>query len=424
MARRVKQWLDNDIKKFNSDGKNIKDFAFGNNLHMRVSKTGLKSWFVKYVSAKTGKRTRIILDRYPALSLAQARKRSDKIQALVANGLDPKAEKKGQLENTLESVFKDWIKIKRSQVSFDYANDIQRSLENHIFPELGARAIKNIEAPDVIAVIKKTLSNHGKHHLVTRVCQRLNEIMIFATNTGVIKYNPLAGIKSAFIMPPVEHRKTIQPSELPHFLNVLNDSTGKIITKKAILFALHTTLRVKTISLAAWHEIDFDKRLWNIPAENMKSSKKAFTCVLSTSAINLLKDIKKISGDGYYIFPSDRDKTKHINEQSLNTLIKRMGYKNKLQAHGMRSIASTLLNEKGFDNDVVESVLSHTDKNQVRSAYNRSDYLERRQPVMEFWSTFIDDCRVAGLTGKNIDVKCQDNIISLNRSDNLRSKHS
>jgi len=136
-------------------------------------------------------------------------------------------------------------------------------------------------------------------------------------------------------------------------------------------------------------EIDLDEALWHIPAERMKS-KKAHTIPLSSQCLALLELLKPINGKSEYVFPSDRDPRKHTNPSTANTALKRMGFDKKLVAHGMRSLASTVLNEEGFDLDVIEAALAHTGKNEVRNAYNQASYIERRKPVMNWWSEHIE----------------------------------
>jgi len=148
---------------------------------------------------------------------------------------------------------------------------------------------------------------------------------------------------------------------------------------------------------AQWNEIDFENNVWDIPAERMKS-KKPHTIPLSDQALNLLELMKPISSHSKYIFPSNSDIKKHTNSSTANMALKRMGFQNKLVAHGLRSIASTILNEEGFDPDVIEAALAHTGKNEVRNAYNRAIYLERRKLMMQWWSNHIDEAATGNIT--------------------------
>ena len=146
-----------------------------------------------------------------------------------------------------------------------------------------------------------------------------------------------------------------------------------------------------------WDEIDLDAALWHIPTERMKQ-KLGHTVPLSTQCIALLELMKPISGRSAFVFPSDRDPRKHTHPQTANTALKRMGFDKQLVAHGMRSLASTILNEEGFDADVIEAALAHTGKNEVRNAYNRANYLERRTPMMKWWSEHIEEAATGNMS--------------------------
>ena len=134
-----------------------------------------------------------------------------------------------------------------------------------------------------------------------------------------------------------------------------------------------------------WEEIDFKNKLWNIPAERMKK-KRAHSVPLTEQTLEILEEMKPISAHREYVFPADRNPRTHANPSTANMALKRMGYHGILVAHGMRSIASTALNEQGFDPDVIEAALAHVGKDEVRSAYNRAEYLERRVKLMFYWS--------------------------------------
>lgn len=200
--------------------------------------------------------------------------------------------------------------------------------------------------------------------------------MTFAVNTGVIEHNPLAGIKEAFEKPKKQNMPTIRPDEIPELMKAISYASIKITTRCLIEWQLHTMVRSSEAAKAKWQEIDFENKLWNIPAENMKM-KKPHSVPLTEQTLSLLTMMKPISGHREYIFPADRTPKNHANTETVNVALKRMGFKNRLVAHGMRALASTTLNEQGFDPDVIESALAHVDKNEVRRAYNRAEYLER-----------------------------------------------
>jgi integrase len=178
-------------------------------------------------------------------------------------------------------------------------------------------------------------------------------------------------------------------------MKTISGANLKIQTRLLIEWQLHTMCRPGEAAGAMWQEIDVENKLWNIPAERMKKS-KPHTIPLSDYALSILDKIKPLSHHKEYVFPSHVSSKDHINNEAVNNALKRMGYKDKLVAHGFRTIASSTLNEKGFDPDVIEAALSHVDKNEVRRTYNRTDYLERRRVMMTWWSEHIEQAQ----TGK------------------------
>lgn len=382
----------------------------GDGLQLRVKPNGNKSWLLDYYKPYTKKRTSIGLGGYPAISLADARKLKSKFRELLAKDIDPKEYKEDhnriQLEavsNTFKHVATNWFEIKKTQVSENYGIDLWRSLENHLFPELGKLPISKITAPKVIDVIKP-IAAKGVLETVKRLCQRLNEIMTYAVNTGLIHANPLSGLRAAFQKPVKENMPTIPPEELPELMKDLSYASIKLVTRLLIEWQLHTMVRPSEAAGAAWREINFDNKLWEIPADRMKK-KRGHNVPLTEQTIELLNRLKPISGHREYIFPGDRNPRTHLNEQTANMALKRMGYENRLVAHGMRSIASTALNQHGFEGDVVEAALAHVDKNEVRRAYNRADYLERRRVMMSWWSEYIELAKQGKVGVSNATLK-------------------
>jgi integrase len=187
-----------------------------------------------------------------------------------------------------------------------------------------------------------------------------------------------------------KHLPTLKPQQLSELMSALSLASIKIITRCLIEWQLHTMVRPSEAAGAQWSEIDFDNSRWNIPAERMKA-KKAHTVPLTAQTLNLLELIKPISARSEFVFPSDRTLRKPTNASTANMALKRMGYGSQLVAHGLRSIASTILNEQGFDPDIIEAALAHVGKNEVRNAYNRADYIERRKPMMIWWSEHIEN---------------------------------
>ena len=386
----------------------------GGGLFVRVKPNGTKSWIFNYISPVTGKRSNLSFGIYPDLSLADARDHRAESKRLLANNIDPKKhreqlknERRLQAATTLETVTRTWFKLKSTKVTPAYAEDIIRSLENHVFPKLGGTAINEITAPDAIDSLRPLVSS-GKLEMVKRICQRLNEVMTFAVNTGVIHSNPLAGIRHAFEVPKVKNNPTLKPEQLPELMQALSVAPIRVVTRCLIEWQLHTMTRPSEAAGARWNEINLTEKLWIIPAERMKK-RKEHVIPLTTQLITLLEFIRTISGASEFLFPSDINPRKHASSSTANVALKeRMGFKGRLTAHGMRALASTTLNEKAFEHDLIEAALAHTDRNHVRATYNRAQYIERRRVMMEWWSNHIE----AAATG-NLSLSSGDNVVFL-----------
>lgn len=340
---------------------------------------------------------------YPALSLADARKKRAAAKELLAQDIDPKEHRDEQAirktaarNNTLARVATQWLEIKKTKVSKDHAADIWRSLELHVFPALGKLPIDRITAIKAIETIKPVAAK-GSLETVKRLCQRLNEIMTFAANSGLIIANPLAGISNAFQTPSKRHQPTIEPNQLPDLMKSLSRASIKITTRCLIEWQLHTMVRPGEAAGTRWDEINRDSNVWTIPAERMKQN-KPHSVPLSQQASELLNVMRPISEHREFVFPSDRNPRTHAHPSTANMALKRMGFANVLVAHGLRALASTTLNEQGFDPDIIEAALAHMGKNDVRSAYNRAQYIERRIPMMAWWSDHIEKAATGNMT--------------------------
>src|SRR5690554_3975603 len=382
-----------------------KDYVMGdgNGLQMRIRINGSKLWNFNYYHPVTKKRLNLGLGPYPEVSLAQARKLTVEARELIARGIDPKdhrdqirQQEKAAVEHTLEKVAQAWFDLKRESVTAAYAEDIWRSLDLHILPELGRTPISKITAPKVIDLLRP-IETKGSLETVKRLSQRLNEIMTYAVNSGLIHANPLSGIRAVFKKPKKQHMPALRPDELPELMVALANASIKRTTRALIEWQLHTMTRPAKAATTRWADIDLIKRTWTIPAERMKK-RRPHTIPLTDHALAIPEAVKPYSGHREYVFPADRNPRDHCNSQTANMALKRMGFAGRLVSHGMRSIASTTLNEQGFEPELIEVALAHVDKDEVRSAYNRADYVERRRPMMEWWSKHIQQAATGSLS--------------------------
>lgn len=262
-------------------------------------------------------------------------------------------------------------------------------MEKDVFPAIGEIPVQQIKARTLVEALEP-IKSRGALETVRRLVQRINEIMIYAVNTGLIDANPASGIGMAFEKPKKQNMPTLRPEELPKLMRSLVMSNLSVPTRCLIEWQLLTLVRPSEASGARWSEIDLDAKLWTIPAERMKA-KREHIVPLSLQSLEILDVMKPISAHREHVFPSRNDPKQPMNSQTANAALKRIGYGGKLVAHGLRSIASTVMNESGLNPDVIEAALAHSDKNEVRRAYNRTTYLEQRKELMNWWGSFISN---------------------------------
>lgn len=394
MPKTTKQLTNTEVKLAKPRDKEY-SLADGRGLYLRIKPNGSKLWLFNYTRPTTKKRANLGLGNYPDLPLADAREKAQELRTALAKGLDPQEYRQEQqlkaseaYANTFQVVANRWLKLKQPKVSEAYYKKIDDRLNKYVFPKLGNIPIHKINAVDTIQVITP-VADAGKLETVKKLCRWINEIMVYAVNTGVNHTNPLAGIGKAFNAPKVTNLPTLNPSELPELMARLNVSNTKLVTRCLIEWQLHTMVRPGEAAGTRWDEIDLNKQIWIVPAERMKMN-RPHTVPLTTQTLNILEILEPVSGHREFVFPSDHKPRKSANSQSANRALKRIGFHGRLVSHGLRALASTTLNEQGFDPDVIEAALAHVDKNAIRAAYNRSDYLEKRKKMMQWWSDHIE----------------------------------
>lgn len=394
MAKKVNPLTNTQVKQAKPKDK-IYKLSDGDGLQLRIMPNGSKQWLLDYFKPFTKKRTSLSLGAYPEVSILEARKKRVASRELLAKDIDPKEYKDDQhreqlllASHTLKSVATDWFAIKKTTIAENTAKSLWRKFENHVFPKLGHRPIDKILAPEAIEALKP-LAAKGNLETTGKIIGHLNNIMTHALNTGILQHNPLSGIRSAFSAPKVTNMPTIKPDELGKLMKDISYASIKLVTRCLIEWQLHTMTRPSESAKAEWSEIDLENKLWVIPAERMKM-RLEHKVPLTEQAIEILERLKPITGHRKHLFPSHIDHKKHCNVETANKALIRMGYKNRLVAHGLRALASTTLNEKAFNPDVIEAALSHVEKNEVRRAYNRAEYLDSRRELMCWWSEHID----------------------------------
>lgn len=396
MAIKTTPLTDTQIKALKANSKDKKYFD-GGGLFLLVKSSGAKLWRFKYKKPISNKETLLSFGKYPEVSLQQARKQCEEARELIKQGIDPQEHKAEQEQlkqeaicNTFYSMAERWFKFKTEQgLEEQTLKKAWRSLENHVFPYIKDIPINQVTAIKAINALQP-LNNNNKYETVKRVCRRINEIMYYAVNMGIIDNNPLAKITDVFNSPKVKNQPTISPTELPQFMQALSMAGIELQTRCVIEWQLLTLTLPSEAVGARWDEINFNKKIWSIPAERMKMD-SPHNIPLSPQTIKILDIMKSINNKSEFIFPTARPPyNKPKSSQTANMAIKRMGYKDKLVAHGLRALASTALNEQGFNYDVIESALSHVDKNAVRRAYNKAEYEQKKRIMLDWWGDFVE----------------------------------
>ena len=413
MPKLVTQLTDNQCKhaKPKANPYSIPD---GAGLNLIITPNGKKAWMLRYTIPYTKDRTTWVFIGYPAKSLKSARGLRDKYLSLLADNIDPKewkreqnANSERQKDNTFKHVAKLWMedKQRKAKANPQTAKDIWNSLENHIFPKLGKRPIGELR-PKSVAEVIKPLETKGSLELVKRLCQRINEIMAFALNEEIITDNPLAHIKGKFKAPSTIHNPSLEPKDLRLLMEAITCDRMAIPTRLLIEWQLHTMVRPNEAAGSRWAEIDLNNKTWTIPKGRMKKvgtskqweERKDHIIPLTPQTLAILNLMKPFSGHLEYVFPNQRDRDAKAGPDSANNALKRAGLKGKQTAHGMRTIASSTLNEEQFNPDVIEAALYHLDPNEQRRTYNRTDYFNQRCVMMEWWSNRIEEATTGNMS--------------------------
>lgn len=403
MAIQAKPLTNTEVKAAKAIDKEL-SLHDGGGLLLFVKPSGTKTWRFRYYHPQTKKRTTLTFGSYPAISLADARQRREAAKALLEKSIDPQFHQQQRREqeqainlNTFAKVAADWYEVKKSQqLAENTIKDIWRSLEKYVFPFIGCLPITQLTARQFITALEPIQAS-GKLETVKRVSQRINEVMDYAVNSGLIPANPAAKIRKAFQTPVKTHMPTIRPEALPGLMKTLSVASIELQTRLLIEWQLLTVSRPAEAAETRWSEISLTENTWTIPAGRMKM-RREHVIPLPPQASAILDAMKPISGHREYLFPSSKDPKQPMNSQTANAALRRMGYKGVLVSHGLRAIFSTAANEEGFPPDVIEAALAHVDTNEVRRAYNRSTYIEQRKVLMCWWGEFVE----SAATGKTL----------------------
>jgi integrase len=382
-----------ECKNATSEGKGIQKLHDGGGLYLWVYANGGKFWRLRYQLG--GKEKSLSFGSYPQVSLKEARAKRDEQRKVLDADLDPSAERKATNlrkklanVNSFEAVALEWYNKQLHTWVEHHASDVKRRLESNIFPTLGKRPIDQINALELLETIRK-IEARGAYDLAHRVLQVCGQVFRYGIATGRCTRNLSTDLRGALTPHVKKHQSAVRPEELSDLMRAIAkyDETGDKQTRLALQLLAQTFVRTNELIGAEWTEFDLDNALWIIPAGRMKM-KAEHVVPLARQALAILSELKEISGGSRFVFPG-RNRDKPISNNTMLFALYRMGYKGKMTGHGFRAVASTILNETGFKPDVIERQLAHCERNEVRGAYNRAEYLPERKRMMQHWADYL-----------------------------------
>ncbi len=397
MPKKVTPLTELQVRKAKAASKQTTLFD-GGGLFLLVTPSGGKLWRFKYRHA--GKENMLSFGSYPEVSLADAREARTEAKRLLTQGIDPsqsrKAHKSLQKEvakNTLEAVTREWhMKFATAgKWSVGHAADILHRFEKDIFPPLGARPIADIKPIDLLKVLERVASR-GALDTAHRLKHHCGMVFRYAVVTERAERDIAADLRGA--LPPVKnghHAALTTPKTLAPLLVAIDEYEGSFSVKCALQLLPMFFCRPGELRAAEWAEFDLENSIWEIPAGRMKM-KQPHIVPLSHQAIEVLKSLQPLTGDGKYLFPSNRSALRCISDNTLNAALRRLGFtKEEATAHGFRASARTILDEVlHVRPEYIEHQLSHTVRDALGTAYNRTTHLEARREMMQKWSNYLD----------------------------------
>ena len=363
-------------------------------LYLLINPNGSKWWRFDY--RYSDKRKTLACGTYPDTSLKLARDKRDEARKLLAEGIDPGAQRRQVKQesrttqgNTFEIIARQWMRVKGAEWSDTYASKTKSALERHAFPSVGSKPIIEITAPEMLTMLR-AIEKRGTVDMAHRIQQHCGAVFRFAISDGKATLDPTPSLKGALSTTKQEHYAAItDPAEYAQLLRDIDGYRGETTTKAAMQLLALCFQRTQEVRFSEWSQFDMDAALWRIPAEIMKM-KQAHIVPLSKQAIAVLEELRPLTGGGRLVFPSMTNRERPISENTVTYALARMGYKGRMTGHGFRTAASTMLNEQGVRHDVIERQLAHNERNSVRAAYNRAEYLPERKAMMQDWADYLD----------------------------------
>ncbi|MEZ5461090.1 tyrosine-type recombinase/integrase [Dokdonella sp.] len=373
----------------------------GAGLYLEIMPNGSRYWRWRYRYA--GKDTRLAFGVFPEVTLAEARERKDDARRALRDGIDPATQRRAarhkrllSAETTFEGVARQWLASQKRKMAPITHKKAERTLELFAFPWLGPRPMTEIDPPELLAVLKR-IESRGANETAHRLKARVGQIFRYAIAHGMATRDPSADLRGA-LAPIVSksHAAITDPAKVGDLLRALDAYAGHFPTCCALRLAPLVFARPGELRRAEWSEFDLDAGEWRIPADKMKM-REAHVVPLSTQAMAILRDLHPLTGRGRYLFPGIRTAGEPMSNNTINAALRRMGFdRDTMTGHGFRAMASTRLNELGWNPDVIERQLAHAERNKVRAAYNRAQYMAERRSMMQAWADYLDSLRVGG----------------------------
>jgi len=370
----------------------------GGGLALQVQPSGGKFWRFRYRFA--GVEKILALGSYPATSLADARSKRDEARKLLEAGKDPSVQKKLDKIAAATAARNTFGLIAAEYVANLIANDASSAsveknrwlLENLAAP-IANRPIAEITPAEILDLLKR-IEKSGRRESAHRLRGVIGAVFRLAVVTLRAAHDPTFALRGALLRPKVEHRAAIiDEKKLGALMLTIDVYDGWPTLTAAMKFLALTCARPGEVRAARRSEVNFEKAVWRIPAERTKM-RRPHDVPLSRQALVVLKDIWPLSEGSDLIFPSIRSNRTPLSENAMNAALRRMGYgADEMTAHGFRSTVSTILNERGHRPEVIEAILGHQDKNEIRRIYNRANYWSERVALMQTWADMLDDFR-------------------------------
>ena len=362
----------------------------GNGLQLWVRYTGVKSWISAY--RWQGKQQTLTIGTYPVMSLQNARQRNIEIKRLIADGINPKDDKKRQQSDsdgsrTFDTIAQRWHDDRKAHIATTtYSRDYSQ-YQRDIKPVIGHMNIEDITAPDVLA-IGKAIEARGAPDMARRAIRQTGQIFKQAIREGLTTHNPANDLTEALQPHKVKHYPRVTSQQLPKLLQDIDAYGGHLLVRLGFWVLCYTFVRTKELRLMEWEEIDYKAKIWRIPADKMKMD-RPHQVPLAPQVLAILEQIKALGLSDKYVF-YNIERHQPYSENAFSNALKRMGYKDKMTGHGFRGLASTTLHEQEFKHEAIEAQLAHEKENKVSKAYNGAQYLAYRTDMMHQWANFVD----------------------------------